>query len=89
MFAGLFFWAHRQHRRPHRELPGNAAHRLEGLPAAAVLAAGNRGVCCGGSCGFPEEAGEEQEVLLRTEGEAAAPPAEKLFAVGTLRWRRW
>lgn len=55
----------RQHRRPHRELPGNAAHRLEGLPAPAVLAAGNRGVCCGGSCGFPEETGEEQEVLLR------------------------
>lgn len=37
---------------------------MEGLPAAAVCSAGNRGVRCGGSCGFPEEAGEEQEVLL-------------------------
>ena len=24
-------------------------------------------MCCGGSCSFPEETGEEQEVLLRSE----------------------
>lgn len=45
-----------------------------------MLAAGNRGVCCGGSCGFPEETGEEQEVLLRTEGGAAALPAQELWS---------
>lgn len=32
-----------------------------------MCSAGNRGVRCGGSCGFPEETGEEQEVLLRRE----------------------
>lgn len=59
-----FVSPHRQHRRSDRKLPRDAAHWLEGVPAAAVLPAGNRGVCRGGSRGVPEETGEEQEVLL-------------------------
>lgn len=63
----FFSFLRRQHRRPDRKLPRHAPHRLEGLPAPAVRPAGNRGVRRGGSCGFPEEAGAEQEVLLRRD----------------------
>lgn len=55
----------RQRGRPDGELPRDAPHWLEGVPAAALLPAGHRGVRRGGGRGLPEEAGEEQEVLLR------------------------
>lgn len=63
----FLFFIDRQHWWSYWQLPWHPPHRLEGLPASAVCSAGNCSVCCGGSCGFPEETGEEQEVLLRRE----------------------
>lgn len=69
------FFTDRQHRRSDRQLPRHPPHGLEGLPASAVCSAGDRGVRRGGSRGFPEEAGEEQEVLLKrgTSSERTVP----------------
>ena len=67
----------RQHRRSDRKLPGHGAHRLEGLPAAAVLPAGDRSLCGGGSRSFPKETRAKQEVLLKGARGERAPPYQR------------